>query len=660
MPSTTSPAATISSASAAAPPTRGPSTASTPCGAMPTRNSAPRKKQLENELQQTEETRSASCRPRQPGRRRGPALRRPGARDRTLPGREAAHPQGTARGQGGPRARHQVAGHVDEAHQHPARAADRHGARRCWSRCGASAGAMPSPCCARVARHEAQELHDRWRAPPSCCWSRAYGCPCTRSDQQADRGGGNVFADLKPALGEVDEIRLSKGDGSRTTLHARTPTAGPWSNATTRPTPRACASWRWDSPACKIVEAQDQRSGQLRQARRRSARHADRRQHAGRSGRRPEDLVADRRQERRGPRGLRAQARRKPPARWPQPLVSADPDQKRWIDRQLTDIPGADVHDISVKPASGPAYLLTRADRSDADLTLSPVPKGRKPASAMSLNGQADALAAFHFDDVRAAAATTAPRPATDHATYRTFDGQVIEFTGHREGDKAFVAVTAQPRSGARRAIPGAGARAGHQPAAATPVPAAAGDAGEAAGPDRRDASARAPRAWSSRSRLYKYESIFKPQEDLLEKSPSRAAKPAKPAKPAQEEVASGQRVRAIRMSAAPPATPSGTTRAPSGWRRTPARRFRACAARRKKVTPISTPISVRAPEPAERRLPNTKGTASSAANRMATVRAMRDQNANSCVGRVEVVLLQVAGSGSTARGSRADAARPR
>ena len=39
-----------------------------------------------------------------------------------------------------------------------------------------------------------------------------------RSSQQGNLGGGAVFPDLKPALGEVEEIRLSKGDGSRTTL----------------------------------------------------------------------------------------------------------------------------------------------------------------------------------------------------------------------------------------------------------------------------------------------------------------------------------------------------------------------------------------------------------------------------------------------------------
>ncbi len=39
-----------------------------------------------------------------------------------------------------------------------------------------------------------------------------------RSSEQSDLGGAAMFADLKPALGEVSEVRFAKGDGSRTTL----------------------------------------------------------------------------------------------------------------------------------------------------------------------------------------------------------------------------------------------------------------------------------------------------------------------------------------------------------------------------------------------------------------------------------------------------------
>src|SRR5690606_28428653 len=69
-------------------------------------------------------------------------------------------------------------------------------------------------------------------------------------------------------------------------------------------------------------------------------------------------------------------------------------------------------------------------------------PNGRKPASSMSLGTQADALVAFHFDDLRP---VPDPAPAMpDTATYRTFDGQVFEFRGRRDGDKAYITVAAR------------------------------------------------------------------------------------------------------------------------------------------------------------------------------------------------------------------------
>jgi hypothetical protein len=206
------------------------------------------------------------------------------------------------------------------------------------------------------------------------------------------------------------------------------------------------------------------------------------------------------------------------------PVVVADPDQKRWIDRQLTDLPGAEVHDIAVRPAAGPAYLLTRAKRGDADLVLSPVPKGRSTVTSMSLDGQGEVLSAFLFDDVHA---LPNPAPAaTDHATWRTFDGQVIEFAGRRNGEKAFITVTAHRDAALAAQFPAP---------APSPAPATA-DKGKPAAP----AATPAPPKPSTQTveRLaartggvefeipaYKYDALFKPQEELLEKPPEKAAK---------------------------------------------------------------------------------------------------------------------------------------
>jgi hypothetical protein len=213
-----------------------------------------------------------------------------------------------------------------------------------------------------------------------------------------------------------------------------------------------------------------------------------------------------------------------------EPAVTVDPDQKRWIDRQLTDIPGADVHEIAVKPASGPAYTLTRAKRNDPDLVLDPIPKGRTQASNMSINGQADTLTAFTFDDLRTVPATPATR--VDRATFRTFDGEVLEFTGHRDADKAYVSVSASrdaalaarfQEAPAPKAAEVAAGKPADGAAAAAPAPAAATPAAAQKRTDVERLTTRA-RGVEFEIPVYKYESLFKPHEDLLEQKPGPQA----------------------------------------------------------------------------------------------------------------------------------------
>jgi len=350
-----------------------------------------------------------------------------------------------------------------------------------------------------------------------------------REHQQSEQPGTTLFPDLTNALDSVSEIRMSKGDGSRTTLKKEN---SGWT-VVERQYPADPARVRellLGLTGMKVIEAKTSDPANY-------AKLGVEAPDTATAGSTLVEVVA-------GARtwplivGHGAEGRsmyvRKPAEKASalvEPTVSVDPDQKRWLDRQLTDLRGDAVHDISVKPASGPAYLLTRAKRGDTDLALSPVPKGRNAASSMAINGQADALSAFNFDDVRAAPASAAA--SVDHATFRTFDGQVFEFTGHKDSDKAFVSVSASrdpalaaqfPEApAAKPAAPAGGAKAAPAPA---PVPAAAK-------PADRSAERLAARAKGLEYEipLYKYESIFKPLEDLLEKKPEPAAKAPKAAK---------------------------------------------------------------------------------------------------------------------------------
>jgi len=358
-----------------------------------------------------------------------------------------------------------------------------------------------------------------------------------REHQQSVQPGSTLFPDLTSSLDAVGEIRLSKGDGSRTTLKKE---ATGWT-VVERQYPADGSRVRellLGLTGMKVIEAKTSDPANY-------AKLGVEAPDSATAGSTLVEVVAG---QKTWPLivGHGAEGRsiyvRKPAEKASAlvgPSVSVDPDQKRWIDRQLTDIRGDTVHGIAVRPASGPAYLLTRAKRGDTDLALTPVPKGRQAASAMAINGQADALTAFQFDDVRAAPAT--PPASLDHATFRTFDGQVFEFIGHKEGDKAFVSVKASrnPALAAQFPEPPADKAAAATPAAtpatadakATAAPAPVADAAkQSAKPPDQTAERLAARAAGLEYEipLYKYESIFKPLEDLLEKKPEPAAKAKK------------------------------------------------------------------------------------------------------------------------------------
>jgi hypothetical protein len=341
-------------------------------------------------------------------------------------------------------------------------------------------------------------------------WLGAY-----RDSQQSVGRDGALFGDLKAKLGDVTEIRLSKGDGSKVTL--RRDDGG--FRVVERNFPADAQRVRELALNLASLEIVERKTSDPANYSKLGVEAPDTPTAASTlvevvAGEKTWALIVGKSAQ---GRAVYIRVPKEAASALAQPALTVDPDQKRWIDRLLTDIASAEVHDISVTPTKGAAYTLTRANRGDNDLTLSPVPKGRTPASAFSLNGQAEALVAFNFDDVHP---LPSPAPtATDRAVYRTFDGQVIELNGRRTADKAFVTVNARRDPALAARFP-AEKPAADKPAAETPAATKPADSKpEAAKPSATTVerlSARAPGV-EFEIPAYKYDSIFKSQDDLLE-----------------------------------------------------------------------------------------------------------------------------------------------
>jgi hypothetical protein len=351
-----------------------------------------------------------------------------------------------------------------------------------------------------------------------------------RAGERGNLGGGSLFTDLTPALDEVSEVRLSKGDGSRTTLRRG---ADGWT-VVEREYPADASRVRELVMGLANMKVVEHKTSDPANYAKLGVEAADSPTAASTlvevvAGKKTWSLLVGKNAE------GRAVYVRKPAeaaSALAEPVVSAEPDPKRWLDRKLTDLNGAVVHDISVQPASGPAYLLSRAQRGNADLALSPVPKGRKPASSMSLNAQGETLIGFNFDDMHPLSAT--PAAATDHTTIRTFDGQVLEFAGRKQADKAYVTVTASRDAALAAQFPETAAAAAAVAPATPPAAAAPTKAADAAAPatPAKPAADQTAEHLAARANgrefeipLYKYDSLFRPLEDLLEPKPEPAAK---------------------------------------------------------------------------------------------------------------------------------------
>lgn len=171
------------------------------------------------------------------------------------------------------------------------------------------------------------------------------------------------------------------------------------------------------------------------------------------------------------------------------PLITVDADPRRWLDHTLFDITQDRIKEFSVKPAEGPGYTASRPNKDTSDFAVADIPKGRKLSSPAAADPIAGSLSSVSIDDVQKAPAT----PATSHTVFKTFDGLTIDVAGHKEGTRTLVTFT----------------------------PTSTDKATEA---EAKTLAAKL-NGWEFEIPSYKYDGMFRPLEELLEKLPEKGDK---------------------------------------------------------------------------------------------------------------------------------------
>jgi Domain of unknown function (DUF4340) len=176
------------------------------------------------------------------------------------------------------------------------------------------------------------------------------------------------------------------------------------------------------------------------------------------------------------------------------PQLAPEADPKRWLDRVVADIPESRVKEVTVTPAGGPAYSVSREKKEQNDFTVTNVPKGRELSSPGAGNPVSGDLTSLQLDDVRHAPPDGKPAAS---ATFHTFDGLELQVDGFLEGERHYLALTARSTAKATEA-------------------------------EAQSLAARA-QGWQFEIPAYKYDALFRPLEELLKKPEPKA--PARPRK---------------------------------------------------------------------------------------------------------------------------------
>ena len=189
-----------------------------------------------------------------------------------------------------------------------------------------------------------------------------------------------------------------------------------------------------------------------------------------------------------------------------------------WLRKDIIDVAADRLQSATVEVKGAKPYTVAKGARADANFAVEGLPKGKSLSAPTAANSVASALTSLSLADVRAARAFQSTPPAS-HATFKTFDGLIVDADGWVQDNKHYVAL--RPSFDA--------AQAERFKIAAAPAEEKKPDEkkGEAAAPakppepnvaeDAKKAAAKVS-GWVYEIPDYKYEALFKPVDQLVGK----------------------------------------------------------------------------------------------------------------------------------------------
>jgi hypothetical protein len=198
--------------------------------------------------------------------------------------------------------------------------------------------------------------------------------------------------------------------------------------------------------------------------------------------------------------------------------LSASPEARDWLQKEIIDVSADRVQSATIAIDAQKPYTASKSSRTDENFAVAPLPKGKELSSASAANSVASALMGLSLDDVQSKASGENDK-RNAQATFKTFDGLIVQLNGYRQDNKHFVTISTS-YDGAladRFEVKTTGDEQKTEEAKKA-------EATTTAASEKTDLSEEAKSldaklaAWSYEIPQYKYESIFRPIDELLKK----------------------------------------------------------------------------------------------------------------------------------------------